>query len=888
MTSADLRERFLAFFKQHDHAVVPSDSLIPSGDPTVLFTSAGMNQFKEYFLGKRTDLTRAASCQKCLRTGDLDNVGKTPSHHSFFEMLGNFSFGNYFKPEAIQWAWEFLTGTTSYGGPSVDAKTRAVCLSLPSEKLWVSVYEEDDEALRIWQELGVPKERIRKFGQKDNFWPANAPNDGPNGPCGPCSEIYFDPDGKVEGPKSVEVWNLVFTQFDRQSDGSVKPLPKPNIDTGMGLERLTRVIQGVETDYEIDSFAPVMAAIRALPRGNKVKQGQVVVAERAIADHVRAAVFLIIDGVLPSNESRGYILRMIIRRASRLGLSVLDVTDRRFLSSLTEPVEAGMRGSPYSKALAEKRPVIQQVLGQEERQFLQTLDTGIPAVEAAVAAAAKGPKAVSGAKAFEFYDTYGIPLELTIDIANEHGVTVDRGGYNAALQEQQQRSRKGSQFGGEVFTASTMVLKDVPKSEFVGYASLQADGTIKGIWKSGAWAQQAQQGEEVGIILDTSPFYGEAGGQIGDQGTLETAQGAADVLDTAWVDELLVHRAKVTRGRLAVASPVRAIVNADRRLKIARSHTATHLLHWALRSVLGPDAVQAGSYNDVERIRFDFSARGGLKEEQWATVEQLVNTRVRNADDVRTEVKDLEEAKQEGALALFGEKYGRKVRVVSIGDYSKEFCGGTHLRHTGSIGLFRLVSESSIAAGTRRVEAVVGEAAMDRQQEESRMLRRIAQQLSRSPSDALQGLEELLQQLRNTEKQLKSLKMEFAQAQAGKFVAQAKQIDSVKLVAGRMDGADREVLAALADAIKQAVSDGVTVLGSKERPDSVAWVMAVSPSLVKRGLHAGQMLKAIAAETGGSGGGRPEFAQAGGNDPSRIPQALSRAEELVRQALEKK
>ncbi|MBI4355734.1 MAG: alanine--tRNA ligase, partial [Candidatus Omnitrophica bacterium] len=752
--------------------------------------------------------------------------------------------------------------------------------------LWVSIYEEDEEACTLWRKLGVPEGRIRRFGQHENFWPANAPKEGPNGPCGPCSEIYFDAEGKVGGPKSVEVWNLVFTQYDRQPDGSLKALPKPNIDTGMGLERLASVVQGTDTDYETDLFAPIMAAIRALGRGEKVRLDRVLFAERTIADHIRAIVFLIAEGVVPSNESRGYVLRMLIRRAYRLGRTDLNLytsTTRTFLTSLVESVEEAMRGSPYSAMLEKQRDVIRRAIRHEEMQFVGTLEAGTTRLEELIASV-RG-KTIAGDEAFKLYDTYGFPLELTIDIAQERGFTVDRTAFEALLKAQQERSRKGSQFGGEVFVPTTLTLKDVAKSEFVGYDALQTDATIKGIWKAGQWVQQAAQPDEIGIILDRSPFYGESGGQVGDQGTIESPRGAADVVDTTWADELLVHHAKVRQGTIAVGEPVRATVDTEHRLKVARSHTATHLLHWALRKVLGPETVQAGSLVEAERVRFDFSALGSLREGQWVKVERLVNERIRNADDVKTDLMDLERAKQAGALALFGEKYTRRVRVVSIGDYSKELCGGTHLRHTGSIGLFRLASESSIAAGTRRVEAVVGETALARQQEESQTLRQIAQQLSRSPQEALQGLEELMQHLKHAEKQLKTLKLEFAQAHAKRLVAEAKHVDGITVVAAQLDGADRELLSALADAIRGSLREGIALLVSREQPDSVAWVMAVSPTLVKRGLHAGQLLKAIAAVTQGGGGGRPEFAQAGGKDPAKIPDALQEAEQLIRTAL---
>ena len=894
MQSAELRERFLSFFAARGHTVVPSDGLIPSGDPTVLFTSAGMNQFKECFLGKRTDLTRAASCQKCLRTGDLESVGRTPSHHSFFEMLGNFSFGDYFKAEAIQWAWEFLTGTLDYEGrsPSPNQKT---CLSLKAANLWVSIYEEDEQALSLWRQLGVPESKIKRFGQAENFWPANAPTDGPNGPCGPCSEIYYDPDGTAQGERSVEIWNLVFTQFDRQPDGSLAPLPKPNIDTGMGLERLARVVQGAPTDYETDLFALIVKAVRALPKHRTGRGDDVLVGERAVADHLRAIVFLLAEGLLPSNESRGYVLRMLIRRAHRLGRAVLNIkTERRntFLAALVDSVEQAMSASPYAKELSAKRQAVRRAIEQEEAQFVQTLEVGLTHLDEMIERLrGQGQTLIPGDEAFRLYDTYGFPVELTVDIARERGLAVDREAFSRALGEQQARSRAASQFSGGVFVTDALsiraTLKSLPPKEaqFVGYERLQADAVIKGLWDGQRWGKTIPAGASVGIVLERSPFYGEAGGQIGDTGTIEGPRGVADVAQTAWVDDVLVHRATVRQGTLSVQETVRATVDPERRLKVARSHTAAHLLHWALRRVLGPETVQAGSFVEAERVRFDFSSLQALREEQRHEVEALVNSRVRLADEIRATQMRLEEAKQDGALALFGEKYGTSVRVVTIGDYSKELCGGTHLHHTGFVGTFLLVGESSIAAGTRRIEALVGGAAAARQHEQQRLLQEAARRLGRAPDEVVDGLEELLEQLKRAERERRTLQMELAKVEAARLVAEGKQINGVTLVTSTIKRADRELLAALADAVRQSLpGDGVVLLASSEGSASVSLVMAASRSLTPR-IHAGELLKAISPLTKGSGGGRPEFAQAGGKDPSGIPAALKRAEELVREAL---
>jgi len=875
MQSTELRERFLSFFQARGHRRVPSDSLIPSGDPTVLFTSAGMNQFKDCFLGKRTDLARAASCQKCLRTGDLEQVGRTPSHHSFFEMLGNFSFGDYFKAEAVQWAWEFLTRE----------------LRLPASKLWVSIYEEDDEARRLWRALGVPDARIRAFGQGENFWPANAPSAGPNGPCGPCSELYYDRDGNIQGPNSVEVWNLVFTQYDRQSDGRLAPLPRKSIDTGMGLERLARVVQGVPSDYETDLFAPIMGAVRRL-RGPKPGKAEAAsFAERAIADHARAIVFLLAEGLVPSNESRGYVLRMLIRRTYRLarvGLGLGPEVRPDAWSGLMTAVIDAMSGSPYSEALRSRREVVQRAVQQELDQFRDTLEIGTTRLEELMRSA-KG-RTIAGEEAFKLYDTYGFPLELTVDIAQERGFTVDRTGFDAAMRAQQERSRASSRFGEGVFVTEALevrkTVQDLPPKDahFVGYDSLQADAVIKGLWDGTGWVPKAAAGQSVGLVLDRSPFYGESGGQVGDAGRIEGPKGVAEVTQTTWADDVLVHHAAVRQGTLSVQDTVRASVDPERRLRIARSHTAAHMLHWALRKVLGPEAVQAGSYVEAERVRFDFSSLSGLREEQRHEVETLVNSRVRLADAVRADQMRLEEAKRAGALALFGEKYGGTVRVVTIGDYSKELCGGTHLPHTGFVGTFLITGESSIAAGTRRIEALVGESAARRQQESQRLLHDVARRLGRPAGEVVAGLEELLEQLKRAERERKTLQAELAKVEAKRLVAEGEMIGGVTMVRAAVKHLDREALAVLADAVKRSLpADGVVCLASEDG-GAVSLVLAATPALAKR-VHAGNLLKAIAPLIGGSGGGRPEFAQGGGKDAAGIPKALQRVRELVQEAL---
>jgi len=636
-------------------------------------------------------------------------------------------------------------------------------------------------------------------------------------------------------------------------------------------------------------------AIRGLPQTTNPRASAAAQrkAAYAIADHIRAITFLVAEGLRPSNESREYVLRMLVRRAHRFGRSVcglLGGENGTFLADLVESVERAMAGSPYDRLLAEQREVVRSVASQEESQFIQTLQSGMERLDDVVRRY-QTAKTIPGDEAFKLYDTYGFPIELTVDIAAERGLTIDRQGFERALKAQQERSRAGSQFGGEVFVtdalqARTQIPGLPPKeAQFVGYDQLSAETLIKGLWDGKSWVTEAREGQAVGIVLERSPFYGEAGGQVGDRGVIEGLHGGAEVEQTVWADDVLLHQARVRTGRLAVNEPAKARVDAERRLKIARSHTGTHLLHWALRKVLGPNAAQAGSYVEEERIRFDFSSLAALREEQQAEVEALVNRRVRLADAVATAQLPIDQARQAGALALFGEKYGQTVRVVTIGDYSKELCGGTHLLHTGFVGGFAIVGESSIAAGTRRLEAVVGEAATARSQEEAHILKRIAAHFSRPPEQTLQALEELLEHVKGLEKQLKAAKLDLAKTQAQELLGRAKPIDGAMLLAAQLDGADRELLAALADTLRGSLKEGVVLLASVQPSAGVAWVMAVTAGLVKRGVHAGKLLRPIAAITQGGGGGRPEFAQAGGKDPSKIPEALGAAEQLVRDAL---
>ena len=725
MKSSELRRRYLAFFQRKGHTVVASDSLVPANDPTLLFTGAGMNQFKDYFLGVKKDMKRAASCQKCFRTGDVETVGRTASHLTFFEMLGNFSFGDYFKAEAIAWAWEFMTQE----------------LKISPDRLWSSVYEKDEEAADIWrQKVGLLPERIVRFGPKDNFWPSNAPAAGPNGPCGPCSEIYYDtgrcfigkvcPDPDRCSPacpcgRFVEVWNLVFTQFDRQSDGTLPPLPAKNIDTGMGLERLAAVMQDKMSVFETDLFEPLIEQMIHLLRDEapdvlkKDQRGAVY----AIVDHARALTFLVGDGVVPSNEGRGYVLRMLLRKAARAGRAL--GLPKPFLYKLV-PLVIQLVQEGYPE-LVQRRESIAKVILTEEERFQRTLDEKTPLLEAAIDAFLNstslepiGPhesRAIFDAEsAARFYDTHGLSYEEISDLCNKYSVTPPlREEFDKALVALQAKSKLASAFSGDIFAKDKVqeLLAGKKPTEFLGYADLKVQGRVAAMIREGRLLDEVKTPGPVEVVLDKSPFYGEAGGQVGDAGTIEAAEGKLDVLDTQWAGSLLLHRAQLREGRVRVNDPVTAVVDPGRRKQVAQNHTATHLLHSALRKILGGHVMQAGSLVAPDHLRFDFSHNRGLSPAQKESVESLVNEWVDRGFPVSVEVMPIEQARKTGAMSLFGEKYGEKVRVVSIGDVSKELCGGTHLHSSGEVGLMAIVEEGSVAAGVRRIEALSNHAAVD-------------------------------------------------------------------------------------------------------------------------------------------------------------------------------
>ena len=871
MTTDQLRSKFLAFFESKGHPVIPSDSLVPKDDPTVLFTSAGMNQFKDYFLGKRKDLKRAASCQKCLRTGDLDNVGKTPSHHSFFEMLGNFSFGDYFKEEAIAWAWEFLTKE----------------LGMKEEDLWVSVYKDDDEARRIWKDkIKVPEERIVKFGAKDNFWPANAPEDGPNGPCGPCSEIYFDRGEKYGCGKPgckpgccrrhVEVWNLVFTQFNRTGLNTLEPLPNKNIDTGMGLERLASVMQGVSTNFETDIFKPVIDEIECLA-------GKADITHRnAIADHARAAVFCIADGVLPANTGRGYVLKTLIRRSlvhgKFLGLN------EPFLYKLVDSVIRAMKGG-YPD-IAERRENISIIIKSEEEKFFR-INEDVRADLEILAAALKeaGKDLIPGNRVFYFHDTRGLPIDLMREFASDEGLALDMDGYEKLMDEQRRKSRGSTKLTGEVFaeTLSAAVLGTGSSSKFTGYETLACDAKIIALLKDNKTVGSITVPCEFAVVLDVTPFYGETGGQVGDTGVIKGDGYEVEVTDTKLVERIPVHICRIKSGEVKTGDKVKAEVDGTRRAAIARHHTATHLLQAALRQVLGKHVNQSGSLVAPDRLRFDFTHFKPMSAEEIRAVEALVNENIRKNSALSVSIMDIGEAKKAGATALFGEKYDKNVRVIDIRGVSKELCGGTHLRATGEIGLFKIVGEGSVAAGIRRIEAVAGEAAYKNIKESEALLKEIADSLMVRPEMLPKQIEELIFKVGGLEKKLKNFQSGWIKDKAKELVSGKELLDNgIAIVAGRIDGCGPDTLVNLTDAVKSSLGNRVVSIFAGAYEGKAFIVSGITKDLAGEGLDARLTVKAMSKLISGGGGGRPDLSQAGGRDISRIDEAIKAGVEAVK------
>jgi alanyl-tRNA synthetase len=870
MKAAEIRAKWLEFFASKGHNIEPSASLVPHNDPSLLWINAGMAPLKPYFDGRvKPANPRIANSQKCIRTNDIENVGKTRRHHTFFEMLGNFSIGDYFKEEAITWAWEFMTGPQWIG--------------FEPEKLSVTIHPDDEEAFRFWnQKIGLPAERIYRL--EDNFWDIG------EGPCGPCSEIFYDRGEKYgdlsdpecvpggENERFLEVWNLVFTQFNHNKDGSYTPLPNKNIDTGAGLERFASIVQEVDSNFDTDLFMPLIERTCGIA-GVKYKVNEETdVALKVIADHIRTVAFSVGDGVLPSNEGRGYVIRRLLRRAVRYG-KVLGV-DRPFLWELTSTVGEVMGG--FYPEVVEKRQFIEKVIRTEEEQFHKTLSDGLAILaELCESAVAEGKKQISGPDAFKLYDTYGFPFDLTEDYAAEQGMTVDREGFDAAMEEQRERARSARHESESMKVQGGPLADYTGKSEFVGYDGLTADARVIAIVADNQFADAAATNEKVLVLLDRTPFYAESGGQVSDRGILSGNGMTAEVSGlTKAPHGQHVHQVTVTSGTLRVGDTVKAAVNASERSAIVRNHTATHLLHKALKEVLGEHVNQAGSLVEPDRLRFDFSHFGAITAEELADVERRVNEQIWLGTDVDIAFKPIAEAKAMGAMALFGEKYGDIVRVVRVGDYSLELCGGCHVRNTSQIGLFKLVSESGIGSGVRRIEAVTGRNAYEYLDEQLDVLKSAAALLKCSAADVSKRVEAVQGEVRQLQRDNESLQSKLSRLEAADLVGQAKTVGGVTVLAAQVNAGGMEALRGVADELKAKLGSAVLALGAVA-DDKVNLVVAVTPDLVSQGLHAGKLIKELAAICGGGGGGKPELAQAGGKDPSKLGEALQAAEQLV-------
>jgi len=853
-SSAELRQAFLEYFRRQGHELVASSSLVPVNDPTLLFVNAGMVQFKDVFLGKeQRGYQRAASSQRCVRAGgkhnDLENVGYTARHHTFFEMLGNFSFGDYFKRAAIGYAWEFLTGE----------------MSIPAERLWVTVYEEDDEAAAIWlDEIGVDPGRFGRIGAQDNFWSM-----GDTGPCGPCTEIFYDhgpgvpggPPGSpdADGDRFVEIWNLVFMQYDRDVDGNLNPLPRPSVDTGMGLERLAAVMQGVHSNYAIDLFRNLIARAAEVTATEDLANNSL----KVIADHIRSCAFLVVDGVVPSNEGRGYVLRRIIRRAIRHGYQL--GVRQPFFSRLVGPLCDEM-GSAYPE-LVERREHVERILLGEEQRFAETLEQGMRILEDSLASQA-GDR-IPGETVFKLYDTYGFPVDLTADFARERGLTVDREGFERSMEAQRSRARAASQFGADY--SGGLAVSGV--TGFTGYEHLEDTATVTGLFRDGAAVEQLAGGESGSVVLDHTPFYAESGGQVGDRGELVTGDGCFRVSDTRKQGGVHVHVGTLESGRLRTGERVTARVDAERRQATILNHSGTHLLHAALRAVLGNHVQQKGSLVEPERLRFDFAHYEPVSRAQLDEIERLVNDQIRANAQAETRIMSMDDALASGAMALFGEKYGDEVRVLSLGAFSVELCGGTHVRHAGDIGLLKITAETGVAAGVRRIEAVTGARALQWVADHERRLQRIAELVKGSAEDAEERVGQLLEKNRRLEKELQALKGRLASSQGTDLAAQAVEVNGIKVLAARLDGADTRTLRETMDQLKNKLGSAAVVLGAVGADDKVSIIAGVTRDQTDR-IKAGELVNAVASQVGGKGGGRPDMAQAGGNQPENLDAAL--------------
>ncbi|WP_241625078.1 alanine--tRNA ligase [Rosenbergiella epipactidis] len=873
-STAEIRQTFLDFFQSKGHQIVASSSLVPNNDPTLLFTNAGMNQFKDVFLGQdKRDYSRATTSQRCVRAGgkhnDLENVGYTARHHTFFEMLGNFSFGDYFKREAISFAWELLTS--------------AQWFNLPKERLWVTVYETDDEAWNIWEkEIGVPAERIIRIGDNkgsayasDNFWQM-----GDTGPCGPCSEIFYDhgdhiwggPPGSAEedGDRYIEIWNIVFMQFNRQADGTMLPLPKPSVDTGMGLERISAVLQHVNSNYDIDLFQKLIASVAQVTGTQDLTNKSL----RVIADHIRSCAFLIADGVVPSNENRGYVLRRIIRRAVRHG-NMLGA-QQSFFYKLVQPL-IDVMGSAGDE-LRQQQQHVESVLKAEEEQFAKTLERGLALLDEELAAL-QGDT-LQGEIVFRLYDTFGFPADLTADVCRERDLKIDEAGFEAAMEAQRQRARQASGFSAD-YNAQIRVEKE---GEFKGYDQLSFPATVSEIFVDGQSVPTLLSGQSAVVILDKTPFYGESGGQVGDTGIISTEQGEFTVEDTQKYGKSPGHLGRLTTGELKVGQQVNAQVDEARRAKIRLNHSATHLLHAALRQVLGDHVAQKGSLVNDKYLRFDFSHNEAMSEQQLRRVTEIVNQQIRLNLPVTTEIMDIEDAKQKGAMALFGEKYDQQVRVLTMGDFSVELCGGTHAQRTGDIGLFVLDSESGTAAGVRRIEAFTGQRALDTVFTAQDQLAQIAQLIKANSTNLNDKVKALAEHTRVLEKQVQQLKDQQAAQKSASLADQVSEINGVKVLVSELPSLDPKLLRTMVDDLKNQLGSAIIVLGTTSE-DKVSLIVGVTKDLTDR-VKAGELIGLIAPKVGGKGGGRPDMAQAGGNLPDALTATLAEVPEIISNKLQ--
>ncbi len=853
LSSAEIRSAFLTYFEKRGHQIVPSSSLVPGNDPTLLFTNAGMVQFKNVFLGEeKRSYTMATSSQRCVRAGgkhnDLENVGYTARHHTFFEMLGNFSFGEYFKRDAIKYAWDFLVEE----------------LGIPAEKLWVTVFDEDTEAADIWlNEVGVDADRLSRIGAKDNFWSM-----GETGPCGPCSEIFYDhgeqvaggPPGTPEedGDRYVEIWNLVFMQYDRNDKGELTPLPKPSVDTGMGLERVAAVLQGVHNNYDIELFKSLIKNAATLTGTKDTSHTSL----RVLVDHIRSCAFLIVDGVQPSNEGRGYVLRRIIRRAIRHGYK-LDMKDV-FFHKLVQPLVEQM-GSAYPE-LTEKADMVSNILLKEEQRFAETLEQGMKLLQDGTQSLKD--KLITGETAFKLYDTYGFPVDLTADYARENGLTVDFDGFEKAMDAQRERARSASSFSADG--------PDLPHltqaTEFIGYESLQAESKLEAIYKNGEQSSTICEGESGYLVLDKTPFYAESGGQAGDHGQITTSTAIFDVVDVQKKADAYFHIGQVSKGEFKSEQVVRAVVDKNNRQATASNHSATHLLHAALRKVLGEHVTQKGSLVEASRLRFDFSHFEPITAAQLQEIERLVNAQIRFNEEVQTQVTDQETAIANGAMALFGEKYGDKVRVLKMGEFSTELCGGTHVNRVGDIGLIKILSETGIASGVRRIEAIAGEGALSWVEQGDELLQKIAKVVKGNRESALEKVVQIQDKNKALEKELEQLKGQLATAASGDLQNQAVQIDGLNVLAANIEGADNKTLRDLVDQLKDKLGNAAVVL-STTQGEKITLIAGVSKNQTDR-IKAGELVNSVALQVGGKGGGRADMAQAGGNDLAALEGAL--------------